>query len=108
MKIEEESRQENRGLAQDRHHEHHHGHHHHTIRLTIVVNGKPTEVEAHLNEPLFSVIPIALKQTGNQGQPPENWELKDIKGNTLDLTKKIEDFHFQCDVTLFLSLKAGI
>lgn len=109
MKTEEFSESKNEEHAHHRHHhEHNHHHHHHTIKLIIVVNGKPTEVEARLDAPLSSVIPIALKQTGNEGQPPENWELKDIKGNILDLNKKIEEFHFPCDVKLFLSLKAGI
>jgi len=49
-----------------------------------------------------------LKQTGNEGQPLSNWELKDVKGAALDVNKKIEDFHFPCDVKLFLSLKAGV
>ena len=76
--------------------------------LTVVVNGTPTEVEANKNAPLQTIIPTALEQTGNQGQPPENWELKDAAGNALDLKKKIGDFNFPADVKLFLSLKAGI
>jgi hypothetical protein len=76
--------------------------------ITVVVNGTPTEVEANKNAPLHTVIPKALEQTGNQGQPPENWELKDVHGVLLDLSKKIGDFDFPPDVTLFLSLKAGI
>jgi hypothetical protein len=76
--------------------------------LTVVVNGTPTEVEANKNAPLETIIPKALHQTGNQGQPPENWELKDEAGHPLDLKKKIGDFNFPADVKLFLSLKAGI
>jgi Protein of Unknown function (DUF2604) len=93
-----------------RHHKNHEHVHHgpHNIILTIVVNGTPTKVEADVQAPLGSVIPKALDQTGNEGQPPENWELKDAKGVALDVKKKIEEFHFPCDVTLFLSLKAGI
>jgi len=76
--------------------------------LTVVVNGTPTEVEFNQNAPLHTIIPKALQQTGNQGQPPENWELKDLNGVLLDLDKKIGDFNFSPDVKLFLSLKAGI
>ena len=89
-------------------HHHKHHEHHHKLILTIVVNGTPTDVEANPEAPLSSVIPIALKQTGNEGQPPSNWELKDVKGVALDVNKKIEGFHFPCDVKLFLSLKAGV
>ncbi|MGH3146793.1 MAG: DUF2604 domain-containing protein, partial [Rubrobacter sp.] len=33
--------------------------------LTVVVNGKATEVEANENAPIQTVIPRALKQTDN-------------------------------------------
>ncbi len=76
--------------------------------LTVIVNGTPTEVEANENAPLKTIIPKALHQTGNSGQPPDQWELKDAQGNLLDLEKKIGDYHFPDDVKLFLSLKAGV
>jgi len=80
----------------------------HKETLTVVVNGQPVEVKVNEHAPLQTVIPHALKESGNVGQPPENWELKDAAGNLLDLNKKIEDFHFADDVKLFLSLKAGV
>lgn len=76
--------------------------------LTIVVNGQPVEVEANENAPLKSVIGKALELSGNVGQPPENWELKDASGALLDLDKKIGEYNFPNDVKLFLSLKAGV
>ena len=78
------------------------------IDLTIVVNGQPTVVRANINAPLQTVIARALEQTGNSGQPLENWELRDVAGAVLDLAKKIGDFNFPPDVRLFLNLKAGI
>lgn len=78
------------------------------IALTVVVNGQPTTVEASSEAPLHTVIPKALQQTGNSGQPPENWELRDAAGQLLDLAKKIEDFGFPPGATLFLNLKAGV
>jgi hypothetical protein len=80
----------------------------HEITIRIVVNGQPTEVRANPEEQLKTIIPKALQQTGNAGQPPANWELRDAKGDLLDVEKKIEEFHFPPDVTLFLNLKAGI
>ena len=50
------------------------------IDLAIVVNGQPTVVSANKNAPLRTVIPRALEQTGNAGQPPDNWELRDAAG----------------------------
>jgi len=76
--------------------------------LTVVVNGTPTEVEANENAPLQTIISKALHASGNAGQPPENWELRDANGNELDLTKKIEDYAFPATVILFLNPKAGI
>jgi hypothetical protein len=78
------------------------------IELAIVVNGQPTMIQANINAPLHTVIPHALEQTGNAGQPAENWELRDSAGALLDLDKKIGDFQFPADVRLFLNLKAGV
>lgn len=78
------------------------------IALQLIVNGQPTTVEANLNAPLHSVIGKALEQTGNVGQPPENWEVRDANGVELDLQRKIETFGFVPGVRLFLNLRAGV
>ena len=46
------------------------------ISITVVVNGQPTVVDALGDVPLGAIIPDALRQTENSGQPPENWELR--------------------------------
>lgn len=76
--------------------------------IAVIVNGEPTVVEANVNAPLGTIIPKALEQTENTGQPPENWELRDAQGNELDLHKKVEDYDFAENVVLKLNLKAGI
>ena len=76
--------------------------------IAVNVNGETTVVEVNLNAPLGTIIPKALEQTENTGQPPENWELRDAQGNELDLHKKVEDHDFPEDVVLRLNLKAGI
>ena len=78
------------------------------ISITVVVNGQPTVVDAPIDEALGGIIPDALRQTGNSGQPPKNWELRDADGNLLDLDKRIEDYGFTEKVRLFLNLKAGV
>lgn len=78
------------------------------IDLAVVVNGRSVTVEGNINAPLKTIIPQALHESDNPGQPPENWELKDQDGNPLDPNKKIEDFDFISGTTLFLSLKVGI
>jgi hypothetical protein len=78
------------------------------IELEIIVNGQPTRVTANTNAPLHTIIPRALEQTGNAGQSPDNWELRDGSGTLLPLETKIKDFKFSVDVKLFLNLKAGV
>lgn len=78
------------------------------ISLTIVVNGQPTSIDANLNAPMRTVIPQALSQTGNVGQPPENWELRDQNGTLLDVEAKVATFGFSDGTRLYLNLKAGI
>lgn len=78
------------------------------IQLAVIVNGQATVVEANVNAPLQTIIPRVLEQTGNAGQPPENWELRDAQGTLLDTSKKIASFGFPADVRLFLNLKAGV
>ena len=77
-------------------------------QIAVVVNGEPTLITANLNAPLRTIIPKALHESGNAGQPPENWELRDAAGVPLDLDAKIESFEFSSDAKLFLNLKAGI
>ena len=78
------------------------------IQIAVIVNGQPAVVEANLNSPLHTVIPRALEQTGNTGQPPDNWELRDAEGTLLDTSQKLSSFNFPPDVRLFLNLKAGV
>lgn len=78
------------------------------IQIAVIVNGQPAEVEADINAPLHTIIPRALEQTGNTGQPPDNWELRDAQGTLLDTSQKISSFNFPPAVRLFLNLKAGV
>ena len=76
--------------------------------VTVIVNGQPTVVFAIEDQPLGNIIPDALRQTGNSGQPPKNWELRDTQGNLLDPDKNYGDYAFPEKVRLFLNLKAGV
>ena len=58
------------------------------ISITVVVNGQPTVVDAIEDSPLGKIIPDALRQTENSGQPAANWELRDADGNLLDLKQE--------------------
>ncbi|MDE2933828.1 MAG: DUF2604 domain-containing protein [Chloroflexota bacterium] len=78
------------------------------IFISVVVNGQLTVVESTEDQPVGQIIPDALRQTGNSGQPPKDWELRDSDGNLLDLNKTIGDYGFDEKTRLFLNLKAGV
>lgn len=78
------------------------------IELTVIVNGQPTSATANVNAPLHSIIGHALQATGNQGQPPENWELRDMHGAQLDGSQKVKDLGLHNGDQIFLNLKAGV
>ena len=78
------------------------------IDVIIVVNGQPVPIEARAHELLRTAAQQALNQSGNSGQPLENWELRDAAGKVLDLASKIGEFHFPDGTKLFLNLKAGV
>ena len=78
------------------------------VSITVVVNGQPTVVDAFDDAPVGDIVPVALHQTANSGQPPENWELRDADGNLLDLNKTIGEYGFYDKPRLFLNLRAGV
>lgn len=79
------------------------------VKLTIITNGQPTEVQAADQEmALHSVIPSALDQAGYGYSPPENWELRDVAGTLLDTNKRLAAFEFGEGARLYLNLRAGI
>jgi predicted ribosome quality control (RQC) complex YloA/Tae2 family protein len=105
--LEEEARRERNDHDHD-HDDDDHGHHHgHVVKITMVVNGQPVTIKATEQEKLSEVRQRALTETENVAQPPENWEIKDEAGAVLDPDKRVGDYHFGKEVTLFLSLKAG-
>ena len=79
-----------------------------SFKITIVVNGKPEGVEVTLDEQIGKAVKDALEQSGNSGQPAEQWELRDAAGQVLDTGKKIGESGIGPGARLFLSLKAGV
>lgn len=78
------------------------------VEITMVVNGQPVVIRALEQQPLHVIRQKALEETKNLAQPPENWEIKNEGGELLDPDKKVGEFGFDMQVTLFLSLKAGV
>lgn len=78
------------------------------IDVTVVVNGQPVPLQLNIHEEISSVIHRAFAQSGNQGQPAANWELRDGGGAVLNPNKKLGDYGLTSGATLFLNLKAGV
>lgn len=78
------------------------------MKLTIIVNGQHTEVQAKRKHALHSVMPPALEQAGYEGSPPDNWELRNVQGTLLDTTKRIADFEFGDGARLYLNMLPGV
>lgn len=77
------------------------------VDLVIVVSGAPESVRINRNEPLEHAVREALRESGNPGQRPEDWELRNEAGQLLVLTLRPGDAGIVDRQTLFLSPKAG-
>jgi hypothetical protein len=78
------------------------------LALTVVVSGDEVQVSINMNAPLRTLIPQALHEARHEGQPPEQWELRDAQGNELPLDRKIGEFGFTERTKIFMNLKAGV
>lgn len=77
------------------------------LALTVLVAGRPVQVQANVNAPLRTVLNKALEESENEGQAPENWEMRNEAGNLLDLDRKVGDLDIAPGSLLSASLRAG-
>lgn len=77
------------------------------IEITIVVSGQPERLRATEHEHLERLVREALKRSGNEGQPPSDWELRTEDGHLLDQQQTVAHAGIVNGQTLFLSPKAG-
>ena len=78
------------------------------IELKFIVNGQAVPVQADLGWEFREAAVKALEESGNSGQPIENWELRDGAGQVLDMGTKIARSDIEEGATLYLNLKAGV
>jgi hypothetical protein len=76
-------------------------------RVEVIVNGKATLVEYVPPELGRVLVEKALQQTQNSARPPEDWELRNEKGEKLQQGLRISEYHLKPHDKLFLNLKAG-
>lgn len=77
------------------------------IDLIVVVSGEATEVDVNSNQKVEQVIREALKRSGNEGRPIEEWELKREDGSLIDPEARVGSVGLVDGVRLFLSPKAS-
>ena len=78
-----------------------------TAVLVFVVNGKEAVIEkVNIHQPLHVAANEALKKTGNTARPLSDWLVK-LENADLDLSEKVENFHFGSNARIFMSLKGA-
>jgi hypothetical protein len=77
------------------------------IEVTIVASGHPTALSVPLNQRLEQVVRRVLNDTGNTGQGPDGWELRNQEGAVLALGATVKDAGIPTGATLFLNPIAG-
>lgn len=77
------------------------------IDMVIVVSGAPQPVRINIHQKLEEAVRAALHESGNPGQPPEDWELRTEDGQLLSLSLTPGQAGVSEGQTLFLSPKAG-
>jgi hypothetical protein len=77
------------------------------LNVNIIVSGQTTGITINAHEKVEHLIKEALRNTGNQGQPPGEWELRTADGRLLELGVSIEDAGITEGATLYLNPRAG-
>ena len=77
------------------------------ITVVRVVSGQPISVKVNLHQAVEHVVKEALKQSGNQGQAPSDWELRKSDGALIEQGLTAQAAGLVDGMTLYLSPKAG-
>lgn len=77
------------------------------LDLVIVVSGVPRSVRINLHVRLEQAVRDVLRDSGNSGQPPEDFELRTESGQPLSLDTRAGDAGLHDGQTLFLNPRAG-
>lgn len=77
------------------------------ISVVVVVSGEDVAVTVNPHQKVAELVREALRESGNQGQPLENWVLKTADGSSIDFDQRVEDAGITEGMKLFLNPKAG-
>ena len=76
------------------------------MNLMFIVSGQPHLKRCDAMDLAFDVVNEVLKSTGHPGQDEFNWELRELNGQLVDLTKEI-GLELNGDETVFLAPSPG-
>lgn len=79
----------------------------HHLDLVVVVSGVPRAARINVNEPLEHAVREVLRESGDQGRDPSDYELRTDDGRLLDVTAKASAAGLVDGQTLFLNPRAG-
>lgn len=77
------------------------------IDLVVVVSGEPIDVDVNPNQKAEQILREALRRSGNEGRPLEEWELKREDGSLIDPSVRVSELGLADGTRLFLSPKAS-
>lgn len=77
------------------------------ITVNVVVSGQETSLNVNIHQKVEELIKEALRETGNQGQPPEDWELRTGDGALIGQGVRVGDAGILEGTKLYLNPKAG-
>lgn len=77
------------------------------MTIDVVVSGQLARVRAGKRTKLRDVAERALRASGNEGAPLDEWELRRTDGALLDKSRTVAQVGLVEPATLFLSPRAG-
>ncbi len=77
------------------------------LSLVVVVSGSPQPVKTNVHQPMEHLVEEALRESGNVGQPPQDWELRTDTGQLLPQSERVGQAGLHDGQTLFLNPRAG-
>lgn len=77
------------------------------ITVIVIVSGQSTSLTVNVHQKVEHLVHEALQRTGNEGQPPDQWELRTVDGRLIDQASTIEAAAIVMGVTLYLNPRAG-
>lgn len=77
------------------------------INVIVVVSGVDQPLVANPHQKVGHLAEKALKASGNEGQPLDNWEMKTAAGDPIPFDSKLEEAGIGEGSKVYLTPKAG-